>query len=73
MKKESLLLAIPESQGEHAVESCQGVLLPFDERRKNDFTVRLGMELVALGLELGPKLSKVIDFSIVGQDMAMIG
>jgi hypothetical protein len=62
-------LAVPRTEGEHAVESFQGRRdTPVRARLDQDLAVGLPAKRSSCGCELGPQLGMVVDLPVVDQD-----
>ncbi len=63
--------AVPDRQGEHAVEAGQRLLTPFGICGSDHLGVGLRAEAVPGPLELGAQLAEVVDLAVVGDDEAV--
>ena len=71
-QQQGLLLAVPQGQGKHAVESEQGVCAPLGQGVQDDFAVGLAAEPVAGGFKLSAQFAEVIDLAVVAENEAMV-
>ena len=67
------LPAIPEREGEHAVEALERTGCPTGrERVEHHLGVRLRPETVARRFQLGPQLAEVVDLAVVAEHIALV-
>ena len=72
-EEQGVLIGIVEREGEHAVEPGEAVRPPLPPGGEDDFGVALGLEMVALDLQLGANLAEIVDLAIIGDDQPAIG
>src|SRR5207253_3365240 len=65
-EEQDAVLAIPESEGEHAVQSLDTLGAPGRVRLQHDLSVRLGSEAVTEQHQFTPNLPEVVDLTVVG-------
>jgi hypothetical protein len=62
--EERLTVAVPQRKGEHAAEAVHALLAPLLPGVHDDFGVALGVEDVAVRLQLGYQLAVVVDLAV---------
>ena len=71
--KQGLLVGVPSSKGEHALQTRQRIVLPLRNRLQRNFGVASSTKTAPFGLELLAQFAKIVYLAVKNQAVAPVG